>query len=212
MSNDREFAPATAAVASKKTELVTEDAVATQDELTSWAKDYELFFLNTMHMYLRIPVSLFELYAKEFNRPLKIMHFVLPQPLLVEDVLPPTGVSPPETGWSRYVHGMPKEDWPEFRDWMVNSKWLAKDSKGLKMLYGCEADHVQMRDPVKLQTMQIVHIREFVSLTFFMPSNTANRLYLNTKNGPPFSCIYVAKSSAGAGEAAALFRKMREIV
>lgn len=210
-SSDRIFSPAKAAETSKDTELVSEDAVAPRDELKSWSKDYELFFVNTMHMYLRIPVSLFELYAKQFNKKLHIMHFVLPGPILVEDVVAPAGFSEPEAGWSRYVQGLPKEEWPDFRDWMLNSKWMATNSKGNKILYSCESEEVLVRDPVKLQTMQVVGIKEFVPITFFLPSNPASKLYLNTKNGPPFHCVYVSRSSPGAGEAAALFQKLREM-
>jgi hypothetical protein len=208
--NDRIFSPAKAAKTSKNTELVFEDAIAPKDELKSWSKDYELFFVNTMHMYLRIPVSLFELYAKQFNKKLHIMHFVLPEPILVEDVVAPAGFNQPEAGWSRYVQGLPKEEWSDFRNWMLNSKWMAADSKGNKILYSCESEEVLMRDPVKLQTMQIVGIREFVSITFFLPSNPVSNLYLNTKNGPPFHCVYVSRSSSGPGEAASLFQKLRE--
>mgnify|MGYP003336344216 CR=1 FL=1 len=209
-STNRVFTPATAASSPLSTELVIEDAVAPQDELQSWTKDYELFFLNTLHMYLRIPVSLFELYAKEFNKQIKIMHFVLPAPLLVEDVVTPEGFMPPEPGWSRYLHGMPKEDWPHFKEWLINAKWLSSNAQGTKVLYGCEATDVMVRDPVKLQTMQVVGIKEFVPITFFMPANMSGMVRLNIKNGPPFTCVYVNRSSAGAGEAAALFKKLRE--
>jgi len=208
--SDRIFSPAKAAETAKDTELVSEDAIAPKDELKSWSKDYELFFVNTMHMYLRIPVSLFEMYAKQFDKKLHIMHFVLPGSILVEDVVAPAGFSNPEPGWSRYVQGVPKNEWQHFHDWMINSKWMAKNSKGNKILYGCESQTVQVRDPVKLQTMQIVGIKEFVPITFFLPTNPASRLYLNIKNGPPFNCIYVSRNSPGAGEAAALFQKLRQ--
>lgn len=206
---NRVFSPATAALSPTKTDLVIEDAVAPQDELQSWTKDYNLFFINTMHMYLRIPVSLFELYAKEFNTQLKVMHFVLPGPLLVEDAVIPNGFNPPEPGWSRYLHGIPKEDWPNFKNWMQNAKWLSSMKDGSKILYACDAEDIQVRDPVKLQSLQVVGIKEFVPLTFFLPSNPSGKLCLNLKNGPPFSCTFVSRSSAGAGEAAALFNKLR---
>jgi hypothetical protein len=209
---NRVFTPAKAASSPLSTELVQEDAVAPQDELQSWTKDYSLFFVNTLHMYLRIPISLFELYAKEFNKQLKIMHFVLPGPLLVEDVAAPAGFATPEAGWSRYLHGMPKEDWPHFKNWLSNAKWLAQNAAGEKVLYSCEAEDVEVRDPVKLQTLQVVGIKEFVPITFFMPSNLSGKLYLNTKNGPPFNCIYVNRNGPGAGEAAALFKKLREVL
>lgn len=209
---NRVFSPATAAISPLKTELVIEDAVAPKDELQSWTKDYELFFINTMHMYLRIPVSLFELYAKEFNKQLRVMHFVLPGPLLIEDVVTPENFSAPEPGWSRYLHGMPKEDWAGFKNWMQNSKWLATTKQGNKILYDCEVDEIQVRDPVKLQTLQVVGIKEFVPITFFMPGNPSGRLHVNLKNGPPFSCSFVSRSSAGAGEAAALFNKLRSVL
>jgi len=211
-STNRIFTPAKAASSPLSTELVQEDAVEPQDELQSWTKDYSLFFVNTLHMYLRIPISLFELYAKEFNKRLKIMHFVLPGPLLIEDVVTPGGFASPEAGWSRYLHGMPKEDWPDFKNWLSNSKWLAQNAAGEKILYGCEVEDVEVRDPVKLQTMQIVGIKEFVPITFFMPSNPSGRIYLNIKNGPPFKCIYINRNGAGAGEAAALFKKLREVI
>lgn len=209
-STNRVFTPAAAALTPLSTELVLEDAVAPKDELQSWTKDYNLFFVNTLHMYLRIPISLFELYAKEFNKQLKIMHFVLPEPLLLEDVSPPAGFAAPEPGWSRFLHGMPREDWPHFKSWLANSKWLAQNAEGEKILYGCEVEDIEVRDPVKLQSMQVVGIKEFVPMTFFMPSNLSGRLYLNQKNGPPFSCVYVARNGPGAGEAAALFKKLRE--
>ena len=210
-SENRVFTPAKAAFGPLITDLVQEESVEPKYQLSSWAEDYALFFVNAMHMYLRIPVSLFELYAKQFNRKLNITHFTMPQPLLVEDVVMPKSFLPPEPGWSRYLHGMPKEQWQEFRDWMTSSKWMASDAKRNKVLYSCEAEDIKVRDPVKLQTMQVVGIKEFVPMTFFLPSNPAGRLYLNLKNGPPFSCVYVSRSSAGAGEAAALFQKMRGV-
>ena len=211
-SSKKSFTHSQATVTPKNTDLVLETSVVPTDELQSWAKDYELFVVNTLHLYLRIPFSLFELYAKEFNKKLSITHFVLPLPILVEDVAAPNGYAAPEAGWSRYLHGVRKEDWAGFKSWLVNSKWLSSDSSGNKVLYGCEAETVQVRDPVKMQTLQVRGIKEFVPITFFMPSNQAGRLYLNTKNGPPFSCVYVARSGAGAGEAAALFQKLREVI
>ena len=210
--NNKIFNPAIAAHDLKRTELVIEDSIEPKEDLQSYVNDYELFFINTMHMYLRIPTSLFELYAKEFNKQLRIMHFTLPKPLLVEDVLAPTGFNPPEPGWSRYIHGIHKEDWHHFKDWMLNAKWISSNSNNERILYGCEAEDVLVRDIVKLQTMKLVGIKEFIPMTFFMPSNTSGRLYLNTKNGPPFSCVYVARSSSGAGEAHALFAKIKEMM
>jgi hypothetical protein len=210
-SINRVLTPAKAASSPLSTELVIEDAVAPQDELQSWAKDYSLFFVNTLHMYLRIPVSLFELYAKEFNKQLKITHFVLPEPLLVEDVVASTQFAAPEPGWSKYLHGMSKEDWPHFKNWLSNAKWLAHNSMGEKIMYGCETEDVEVRDPVKLQTLQVVGIKEFVPITFFMPCNSSGKLYLNIKNGPPFNCIYVNRSGPGGGEVVSLFKKLREM-
>jgi len=207
------LSPDTAAYNSIKTGLVVEDAVAPKDELQSWTKDYELCFVNTMHMYLRIPVSLFELYAKEFNKPINVTHIVLPTPLLIEDAVPSSAFAPPEPGWSKYLHAIPKDQWPEFKNWMANSKWLAttKEGSASKVLYDCEIDEIQVRDPVKMQTMQIVGIKEFVKISFFMPGNMSARLHINLKNGPPFNCSYVSRNGAGAGEAAALFSKLREV-
>ena len=210
LDSSKGLSPATAAISSMHTGLVVEDAVALKDELQSWTKDYELFFINTMHMYLRIPISLFELYAKEFNKQLHVTHIVLPAPLLVEDVIHSSEFTPPEPGWSRYLHAIPKEEWAEFKTWMSNSKWLASTKNNSKVLYDCEIDEIQVRDPVKLQTLQIVGIKEFVKITFFMPANMSARLHVNLKNGPPFSCSYVSRNGAGAGEAAALFSKLRE--
>jgi hypothetical protein len=196
--------------AGQESDSVSQETRPELQDLQSFAKDYSLFFVNTMHMYLRISVSLFELYARQFDTSLDVVHFELPQPLLEEDVRHPEGVKPPEPGWSRYVQGLPHDQWAGFRAWMESSRWLASDGKDGKILYGCTAEDVQVRDPVKLQRMQVVGIREFVDITFFLPHNQASRLYLNVKNGPPFSCIYVQKNSPGEGEAAELFKKLRQ--
>lgn len=189
-------------------DLVTHFKVTPRKDLQSFSKDFHFVFLNTMHMYLRIPINLFELYASEFNEKMTIMNIELPGPLLVEDVHIPEGFIPPEPGWSRYLQGVPHEQWEGFRNWLLASKWMGHTKEGDKVLYGCEEEYVQVRDPVKLQTMQIVGIKEFVNISFFLPSNSGSKLYLNVKNGPPFQCVYVARSGPGAGEAIALFKKI----
>jgi hypothetical protein len=192
-------------------ELIAQATVQPISDLISYAKDYHFAFVNTLHMYLRIPVNLFELYVSEFNRSLQVLNFELPQPLLVEDLQIPEGFIPPEPGWSRYLQGIPHEQWQGFRDWLVNAKWMGQTQDGKKVLYGCEEEEIQVRDPVKLQTMQVVGIKEFVNISFFLPSNSGSKLYLNIKNGPPFHCVYVARSGPGAGEALALFKKIGAI-
>lgn len=194
-----------------KSDVVIEDAVAPTDQLQSWAQEYEFVFVNTMHIYLRIPTSLFEIYGKQYNKQLEVMHFVLPRSLLIEDAVFPKDKAPPEPGWSRFLQGLKKEDWPHFKEWVTSSKWLARNKDGKKILYGCEAEAINVRDPVKLQTLQVVGIKEFISVNFLLPSNTAGKLFLNLKNGPPFSCTYVSRSGPGVGEASALFERMREV-
>jgi hypothetical protein len=196
--------------AQQESDTVSQVMRSCHQDLQSFTEDYSLFFVNTMHMYLRISVSLFDLYARQFDTRLDVVHFELPQPLLEEDVKHPAGVKPPEPGWSRCVQGLPHDQWKGFRAWMESSRWLASDGKDGKVLYGCTAEEVQVRDPVKLQRMQVVGIREFVPITFFLPHNQASRLYVNTKNGPPFSCVYVQKNSPGEGEAIELFKALRQ--
>jgi hypothetical protein len=206
----RLFQPSKALIPSSGS-LIAQATVSPKSDLMSYAKDYHFVFVNTLHMYLRIPINLFELYTTEFNRPMQVMNFELPQPLLVEDLKVPEGFIPPEPGWSRYLQGVPHEQWPAFKNWLVNSKWMSRTEDGKKILYGCEEDEIQVRDPVKLQTMQVVGIKEFVNISFFLPCNSGAKLHLNTKNGPPFHCIYVARSGSGAGEALALFKKIGEL-
>jgi len=141
---------------------------------------------------------------------LRVINFVLPGPLLVEDVHIPEGYIPPEPGWSRYLQGIPHEQWTGFKNWLLNSKWMAQTKNGDKILYGCEETAVAVRDPVKLQTMQIVGIKEFINISFFLPANITSKLYLNVKNGPPFHCVYVARNGPGGGEALELFKRLRE--
>jgi hypothetical protein len=211
MSQDKDpakvFQPAKVVVPTSG-DLIAQATVKLEDNLQAYAEEYHFVFVNTLHMYLRIPINLFELYASEFNKPIQVMNFILPGPLLVEDVAIPAGFIPPEPGWSRYLQGIPHEQWPNFRDWLVNAKWMGQTDDGKKVLYGCEEEEIQVRDPVKLQTMQIVGIKEFVNISFFLPSNSGSKLYLNVKNGPPFNCVYVARSGPGAGEALALFKKI----
>jgi hypothetical protein len=191
--------------------LISQATVSLDKDLQSYAKDYHFAFVNTLHMYLRIPINLFELYTSEFNTKLEILNFELPGPLLVEDVEIPAEFIPPEPGWSRYLHGIPHEQWDGFKNWLVNAKWMSKTKNGDQILYGCEEELVQVRDPVKLQTMQIVGIKEFVNISFFVPANSNSKLYINLKNGPPFNCVYVARNGPGGGEAMELFKKLREI-
>jgi hypothetical protein len=202
--------PLYAEVAQQESDVVSQVMRPCLQDLQSFTEDYSLFFVNTLHMYLRIPVSLFDLYARQFNTRLDVVHFELPQALLEEDVKHPAGVQPPEPGWSRYVQGLPHDQWGGFKEWMEASRWLASDGKDGKILYGCTSEKVSVRDPVKLQKMQVVGIREFVPITFFLPHNQASRLYINTKNGPPFSCVYVQKNSPGEGEAIELFKALRQ--
>lgn len=207
-NKDSKVFQAAKALMPSSSDLIAQATVQPRSDLTSYASEYHFVFVNTLHMYLRIPINLFELYVSEFNRPLQVMNFELPQPLLVEDLQVPPGFMPPEPGWSRYLQGIPHEQWPDFKNWLVNSKWMGRTEDGKKILYGCEEDLIQVRDPVKLQTMQIVGIKEFVNISFFLPSNSGSKLYLNVKNGPPFHCVYVARSGPGAGEALALFKKI----
>lgn len=205
----RAFIPSTAALV-KGGDLIVEKTVEPTSEILSYAATYHFTFVNTMHMYLRIPINLFELYAQEHNRKLTVVNFQLPSSLLTEDVAIPQGFTPPAPGWSRYLHGIPHNEWQEFREWLVGAKWMAANKHGNKILYGCDQEDVLIRDPVKLQTMQIVGVKEFINVSFFLPSNQSGRLYLNTKNGPPFHCIYVAKNGPSAGEALTIFQKIRE--
>lgn len=192
-----------------ESDWVKEKHIVLAKDMLSYAADYKFCFVNTMHMYLRIPVNLFDLCARHTKTRLEVVNFVLPSSLLVEDVQPPPGAAPPEPGWSRYVQGMCDEHWKVFREWMGNAKWMALDKEGNKILYGSEEQEVQMRDPVKMQTMQVIGIKEFVNICFFMPSNPAGKIYLNLKNGPPFHCTSVSRNSAGVGEALSLFSKLR---
>lgn len=50
--------------AGQESDSVSQETRPELQDLQSFAKDYSLFFVNTMHMYLRISVSLFELYAR----------------------------------------------------------------------------------------------------------------------------------------------------
>lgn len=190
-------------------DLIKETTIRLDTDLMSYQVQYHFIFVNTMHMYLRIPINLFELYASEFNLPLDVVNFELPSSLLIEDVEAPEGFIPPEPGWSRYLQGVPHEQWAGFSSWLNNAKWMATDKEGNKILYGCEEEAILVRDPVKLQLRQLVGIKDFITISFFLPSNPAGRLYLNTKNGPPFHCTYVAKNGPGSGEALALFKQMR---
>lgn len=207
--NAKIFQPAKT-VAPVSGSLISQETVFVNSELQSYAQDYHFTFVNTLHMYLRIPINLFELYTTEFNTPLKVINFVLPSPLLTEDVHIPEGYTIPEPGWSRYLQGLPHEQWPNFKNWLTNTKWMAQTKTGDKILYGCEEEEVTVRDPVKLQTLQIVGIKEFVNISFFLPSNNSGKLYLNVKNGPPFHCVYVARNGPGGGEALELFKRLRE--
>jgi len=204
----RIFQPAKIAVPISN-DLISQATVYPNKELQSFAKDYHMVFVNTLHMYLRIPINLFELYVREFNTPLQVLNFILPGPLLVEDVEIPEGFIPPDPGWSRYLQGIPHEQWPGFRNWLVNAKWMSQTKNNEKIMYGCEEEEILVRDPVKLQTMQIVGIKEFVSISFFVPSNNISKLFVNTKNGPPFNCVYVARNGPGGGETIELFKKLR---
>lgn len=204
----RQFQP-TKIITPNGGDLIKETTIYLDKDLMTYQAEYHFAFVNTMHMYLRIPINLFELYANEFNLQVDVVNFVLPSPLLTEDVEAPKGFMPPEPGWSCYLQGLPHDQWQGFSEWLKNAKWMATDKEGNKILYGCEEEEVTVRDPVKLQSMQLVGLKDFVNISFFLPSNPAGKLYLNTKNGPPFHCIYVAKNSPGAGEALALFKKMR---
>ena len=164
-----------------------------QDNLVQYTQEYDLFTLNTLHVYLRVKQNLFELYCSEHNTILHPIHFELPCLLLEENLKPAVGEIAPELGWSRYVQALPKEEFSGFRDWLANSKWRGKDSKGRVVIYDVFEEPVSMRDPIKLITRQIVDIKEHVNISFFLPGNGSGALKLNLKNGPPFPCCYVAR-------------------
>lgn len=170
-----------------------EKYIEVSDNLLQYAEDYSFFILNTLHVYLRVKQNLFELYCGEHNNTLHPVHFELPSPLLEESLAPAIGEIAPERGWSRYVQALPKQEFLQFRNWLVDSKWRGKDSKGRTVIYDVFEEPVTMRDPVKLSTRQIVGLREYVEIAFFLPGNGSGALKLNLKNGPPFPCCYVAR-------------------
>lgn len=189
-------------------ELITERTIEVNDSLKQYEKDFRFCFVNTMHMYLRIPVSLFKLYTQEFNRKMTVVNFVLPKALLTENVVFPPDTIPPKPGWSRYVQGIPHEQYKPFMDWLVNTKMLARDVSNAKILFECCVETATIRDPVKLQQMREVGLKEFVDIDFYLPASLGSRLYLNSKNGPPFTCIYTARSSPGTGDLTEIFNKL----
>jgi hypothetical protein len=164
-----------------------------EDSLSKYAEDYDFFVLNTLHIYLRVKQNLFDIYCNEFNVRLNPVHFELPCSLLEETIRPAIGEIVPDAGWSRYVQALPKDEFPQFQEWLLSSKWRGRDSKGRVVLYDIFEETVYMRDPVKLSTKQAVGLKERVNVTFFLPGNGSGALKLNLKNGPPYSCCYVAR-------------------
>jgi hypothetical protein len=160
--------------------------------LIQYSSEYSFFFLNTLHVYLRVSVNLFQLYCEEHEESLDPIHFELPCQLLHEDIQPVVGIAP-ENGWSTYVQALPKEQYPKFRDWLLGSKWRGRDAQGRVVVYDIFQEAVMCRDPVKLSTNQVLGIKEFVDIDFFMPGNGSGALKINVKNGPPFNCCYAAR-------------------
>jgi len=190
-------------------ELIKETNIVVTDSLKKYEKDYAFFFVNTMHMYIRIPVSLLELYAKQFNRPVTVTNFELPEPILTENVEFPKDTKPPEPGWSRYIQGMPHAEYKLFIDWIINTKWLSCLKDNGRILFECCRETVQVRDPVKLQLQKFVDIKDFVNIDFYLPASLGSRLFLNTKNGPPFTCVYTVRSSPSNGDLSDLTEKLK---
>ena len=164
-----------------------------EDNLYQYIEDYDFFVLNTLHVYLRVKQNLFDIYCNEYNTSLNPIHFELPCILLEESIKPAIGEITPELGWSRYVQALPKDEYPDFRDWLAASKWRGKDAKGRIVIYDIFEEPVLMRDPVKLSTKQIVGLKEAITVSFFLPGNGSGALKLNLKNGPPYPCCYVAR-------------------
>tara|TARA_Y100000034_G_scaffold83578_1_gene100049 strand:+ start:418 stop:1092 length:675 start_codon:yes stop_codon:yes gene_type:complete len=194
--NRNSFLPEGTAVQRKISEVdgkYTETFCQEEKNLGKYAADYEFFFLNTLHVYLRVSVNLFQLYCEEFDRELDPVHFEIPCHLLEETIKPITGRIVPEAGWSRYVQALPKEQYAGFEAWLLGSKWRGKDSEGRQVIYDVFKEEVICRDPVKLATRQILDLKEFINITFFMPGNGSGALKLNLKNGPPYRCVYTAR-------------------
>lgn len=190
-------------------DLVVEKHIKVTDNLKQYEQDYTFFFVNTMHMYLRIPISLFKLYTREFNRKITVTNFELPQSILTENIEFHKDMVPPAPGWSRYVQGMSVADYTAFSNWLTSTKWMSHDTDNRRILFECCRETAHIRDPVKLQTFQAVGIKEFVDIDFFLPASLGSRLYLNTKNGPPFTCVYVTRSSPGNGDLTEIFNKIK---
>jgi len=171
----------------------SETYVKVEDDLLRYSEDHDFFVLNTLHVYLRIKQNLFELYCNEYDTTLHPIHFELPCVLLEESLKPAVGEIAPEIGWSRYVQALPKDEFPAFKEWLVESKWRGKDSKGRVVIYDVAEESVSMRDPVKLSTKQIIPFNEHIDISFFLPGNGSGALKLNLKNGPPCLCCYVAR-------------------
>ncbi len=161
--------------------------------LIQYAEDYRFFFLNTLHVYLRVTVNLFQLYCEEHEETLDPVHFEIPCQMLEEDIQPAIGKIVPEAGWSRYIQALPKEQYHRFEEWLSGSKWKGRDSEGREVVYDIFKEQVVCRDPVKLATNQILDLKEFIDITFFMPGNGSGALKLNLKNGPPYRCCYSAR-------------------
>ncbi len=161
--------------------------------LIQYASEYRFFFLNTLHVYLRVSINLFQLYCEEHEETLDPVHFKIPCHMLEEDIQPAVGKIIPDSGWSRCIQALPKEQYHKFEEWLSGSKWKGRDSEGREVIYDIFKEEVICRDPVKLATKQILNLKEFINITFFMPGNGSGALKLNLKNGPPFRCCYSAR-------------------
>jgi len=181
---------------SEKIPLALNSKTVTPESLSEYSEDYYFFFLNTLHIYLGLNEDLFLKYCSEFpGTSMDVLHFELPGKLLDERVAPIKGKPTPPEGWSRFIQGVPKEQGEDFKDWLLASGWIYRDSKGNPSVYKIFSDDVSVLDPVKVMSKKVIGIRDRVDLSFFLPEDGSGRIRVDPRNGIPYNVRYIQRTA-----------------
>lgn len=161
--------------------------------LKPFMEEFELVFLNSAQIYMRIPFWLPQKFREEFNKPLDVIHLELPGPLLDEKLEPPRGLNPPEVGWSRFVQLISKKQWTDFKSWLMDSVWLWKDAKGRKAQYHLICEPHTLMDPAKAYRKEVISVNDRIIINFLLPASGSGRIYLQGNHGVPLKALYIAR-------------------
>lgn len=150
------------------------------DSLSSLAKDLVLYTPALVHLATPLTEDPFDQYCSELGR--DVIRYVVntAQPVLY-------GLTSPEGdgSWNFCLHALPKEDWPEFRQWFGTCAYFTRADGVLRRV---RTQELRVLDPGQFQP-------ELVSVTAFVLDTNKGSFYFTQIPGQPAG-VYTSRFNA----------------